>query len=110
MACQSSSQSESDLESATLPSAALTCVPNPGCRVGFCSKGESLLPVEQAIKDTDRVNYFKGYLASLERAMKEDGVVCIGACLWSFSDNWEWAEGYGPRFGVTHVDYVTQKR
>lgn len=68
------------------------------------------MPVEQAIKDTDRVNYFRGYLDSLERAVKEDNVPVIGFCAWSCQDNWEWAEGYGPRFGLTHVDYKTQKR
>jgi len=25
-------------------------------------------------------------------------------------DNWEWAEGYVPRFGVTYVDFATKKR
>jgi beta-glucosidase len=25
-------------------------------------------------------------------------------------DNWEWAEGYVPRFGVTYVDFATKRR
>lgn len=29
---------------------------------------------------------------------------------WCFVDNWEWAEGWGPRFGIVGLDPATQKR
>lgn len=29
---------------------------------------------------------------------------------WCFTDNWEWAEGEGPRFGLVALDYETQER
>ncbi len=29
---------------------------------------------------------------------------------WSFSDNFEWAEGESSRFGLVHIDYKTQER
>lgn len=29
---------------------------------------------------------------------------------WCFTDNWEWAEGEGPRFGLLALDYDTQQR
>ena len=29
---------------------------------------------------------------------------------WCFTDNWEWADGEGPRFGLVALDYETQKR
>ena len=34
----------------------------------------------------------------------------IGYFLWTFLDNFEWAEGYKERFGLVYVDYTTQRR
>ncbi|MFV2038101.1 MAG: family 1 glycosylhydrolase [Paracoccaceae bacterium] len=33
-----------------------------------------------------------------------------GFFFWSLLDNYEWAHGFGRRFGLIHVDFATQKR
>ncbi|KAF8991974.1 beta-glucosidase [Cyathus striatus] len=77
---------------------------------GFSVKNENDMPVEQAIVDTDRVHYFQGTTKALLKAINEDGVDIRSYFPWSFLDNFEWADGYSTRFGVTYVDYATQKR
>ncbi|KAM3312505.1 hypothetical protein ACQJBY_032425 [Aegilops geniculata] len=32
------------------------------------------------------------------------GVRVLGYLFWTTSDNWEWADGYGPKFGLVSVD------
>ncbi|XP_006455043.1 hypothetical protein AGABI2DRAFT_194744 [Agaricus bisporus var. bisporus H97] len=77
---------------------------------GFAVKDESFIPREQALVDTDRVNYFRGTTASLLAAINEDGIDVKAYFPWSLLDNFEWADGYVTRFGVTYVDYETQER
>ncbi|KAG1896511.1 glycoside hydrolase family 1 protein [Suillus fuscotomentosus] len=77
---------------------------------GFAVKDESSKPIEEALQDNDRVNYFKGNTASIKAAVLEDGVDVRAYFPWSFLDNFEWADGYITRFGVTYVDYETQQR
>ena len=61
------------------------------------------------VHDAKRIGYMKDYIGNVKRAVSE-GIPVLGFQYWSLMDNFEWAEGYGPRFGLIHVDYKTQKR
>ncbi|KAL3419391.1 beta-glucosidase a [Phlyctema vagabunda] len=71
---------------------------------GTSLKGENDLPIEKILDDEFRAEYFRGYINALAGAVK-DGVNIQGYLAWSLMDNFEWAEGYETRFGVTFVDY-----
>ncbi len=61
-------------------------------------------PGESAgIRDTARIAYLERYLAAVHNAIAE-GADVRGYFVWSFMDNFEWAHGYRPRFGLVHVD------
>lgn len=64
---------------------------------------------KKRIHDVDRINFLKSYLEQVLRAKKE-GIPIYGYFIWTFMDNFEWAEGYRPRFGIIYVDYQTQNR
>ncbi|MBI4004484.1 MAG: family 1 glycosylhydrolase [Candidatus Omnitrophica bacterium] len=59
--------------------------------------------------DERRWQYLLRHLEAMTRAM-EAGVKVIGYLYWSLLDNFEWAKGFGPRFGLIEVDYATQQR
>ncbi len=61
------------------------------------------------LHDPDRVRYLRAHLAAAHAAV-ERGVDLRGYFVWSLLDNFEWAYGYEQRFGVVHVDYLTQRR
>ena len=61
------------------------------------------------IHDRRRVDYLAGHLAAVARAI-DLGVPVRGYFAWSLLDNFEWAWGYGQRFGLVWVDYATQAR
>jgi beta-glucosidase len=53
--------------------------------------------------------FLRNYLTHLQQACAE-GVPVKGYFCWSLLDNFEWADGYGKRFGIVYVDFQTQKR
>ena len=61
------------------------------------------------IRDTAREDYIRQYLGQVYRAKKE-GCAVNGYFVWTFTDNFEWAEGYAPRFGLVYTDFETQQR
>lgn len=65
--------------------------------------------INDAIDDVERAEYLENYIGSVLRA-KEEGVDVQGYFVWTFTDNFEWAEGFHPRFGLVYVDFKTQKR
>jgi beta-glucosidase len=71
--------------------------------------GAAYLDEEPPVDDQSRVTFITDHVAALRRAMA-DGVDVRGYFYWSLLDNFEWARGYAPRFGLVHVDYATQAR
>jgi beta-glucosidase len=61
------------------------------------------------VADPDRVAYLDGHIRAAARAIQA-GSDLRGYFVWSLLDNFEWALGYGKRFGIVHVDYETQVR
>ena len=61
------------------------------------------------VHDPYRTDYLLRHLGQLSRATDE-GIPVLGYLHWSIMDNFEWANGYDPRFGLIYVDYPTQKR
>ncbi|KAK2637125.1 hypothetical protein Ddye_031917 [Dipteronia dyeriana] len=65
----------------------------------------STLPLEEALKDPMRIDYYRSHLWFLHLAIQEDGVNVKGYFAWSLLDNFEWSDGYTVRFGIYFIDY-----
>ena len=62
-----------------------------------------------AADDKQRWEFIQIHLRTIHDAMQK-GAKVVGYLYWSLLDNFEWAHGYGPRFGLIEMDYATQKR
>ncbi len=65
--------------------------------------------VDGRVEDDRRVDFLARHFTAAHDAMQA-GVNLQGYFVWSFMDNFEWAFGYRPRFGIVHVDYATLER
>lgn len=65
--------------------------------------------VNGRVHDLNRTLFLQSYIEQVLKA-KNEGINVAGYFIWSFTDNFEWAEGYTPKFGIVHVDMKTQKR
>ncbi len=73
-----------------------------------CAIDDTLGP-DGEIHDPRQIDFLRGHLAAVEAAI-DRGVDVRGYFAWSLMDNFEWGEGYTRRFGITYVDYPTQRR
>ena len=61
------------------------------------------------IPDQPRIDFYNSYIHELSQAVA-DGADVRGYHAWTLLDNFEWNEGYTPRFGLVYVDYNTLSR
>jgi len=65
--------------------------------------------IDGKVHDPQRIDYLNRYLLEVKKSI-DDGTDVRGYFVWSFMDNFEWAEGYKHRFGLVHVDFDTLER
>ena len=59
--------------------------------------------------DSMREDFIREHISWIAQAI-HDGIRVKGYLYWSLIDNFEWAEGFRPRFGLVEVDYQNQRR
>ena len=66
-------------------------------------------PWKERVPDPKREDYLRDHIKAVAEVVAE-GLPVKGYFVWSLLDNFEWALGYSKRFGLTYVDYKTQRR
>jgi beta-glucosidase len=76
----------------------------------YVTENGAAYPVDgDPTSDPERVSFLHRHFAAARTAL-ERGVPLHGYFVWSLLDNFEWAHGYGHRFGIVHVDFETLER
>ncbi|KAM7512033.1 hypothetical protein LguiB_010908 [Lonicera macranthoides] len=74
---------------------------------GVDEANDANLTLSESRNDSIRIKYHQDHLSYIRKAIDE-GVNVKGYFIWSFLDNFEWAEGYSVRFGMVHVDFKNE--
>ncbi len=84
---------------------------HPGLPIWITENGAAFpdTVTDGRVDDPPRITYLEEHLAAVLGA-RDAGVDVRRYFVWSFLDNFEWAHGFGPRFGIVRVDYDTQER
>ncbi len=53
---------------------------------------------------------YRDYISNVIDAMTLDGVNLKSYFAWSLLDNFEWADGFKTRFGLTFIDYKNNQK
>ncbi len=80
--------------------------------LGFPENGayfDDTLSEDGKVHDHQRIEFLDGYIRAMREAM-DQGVDVRGYFVWSLLDNFEWASGYRPTFGLVKVDFKNQQR
>lgn len=76
------------------------------------SFGKPIYITENGLPDRDddqRPRWLLAHLQQIHRAL-QDGADVRGYFHWTFTDNFEWSDGWGLRFGLVELDPATQER
>lgn len=90
----------------------MRCYRDYGKKIIITENGAAFADVlnpDGSVHDEERISFYKAHLSALHRAIN-DGADVRGYLTWSSFDNFELALGYEKRFGLTYVDYETQRR
>ncbi|MDX2546843.1 glycoside hydrolase family 1 protein [Streptomyces sp. WI04-05B] len=81
-------------------------------RVARLFPGKEIVLTEHGVgtdDDSERIDYIRAGLRVVHR-MIDDGLPITGYVHWSLLDNFEWWDGYRPKYGLVAVDRSTQDR
>jgi beta-glucosidase len=70
---------------------------------------DDVLDPDGRVDDGDRIGFLRKHIDACATAIRA-GVPLRGFFVWSLLDNFEWARGYGKRFGLVYVDHRTLQR
>jgi len=70
----------------------------------------STMEAEMDADDHERCNYYHDYLGNLSAIVATNNIKVDAYFAWSLMDNYEWADGFSVRFGLTFVNFTTGKR